>query len=225
MLELYLKLYEARSVNFEARGNAHGIGRDEILGSAAMATSRHPLGNRVILAEMGDQHSINELDRWAATIIPSLSGALVSVVMGRPLPGQLDHLSRTSYRYDRARRSAKKYRGLAEHYAKKGDDKKAEKFNSLAKDVTEKEKVKTIEGILTTGKCPRCRGTGHSERKSISCHVCDGRGHINPDLTEIRTGWGEEAYNHFSRLVEVMQIEKSEWINEFMRQINREKAA
>ena len=28
MLELYLKLYEARSVNFEAIGNAHGVGRE-----------------------------------------------------------------------------------------------------------------------------------------------------------------------------------------------------
>ena len=43
MLELYLKLYEARSVNFEACGNAHGIGRDEVLGAAAAAAAASTL--------------------------------------------------------------------------------------------------------------------------------------------------------------------------------------
>lgn len=31
MLELYMRLFEARSVNFEARGNGEGVGREEIL--------------------------------------------------------------------------------------------------------------------------------------------------------------------------------------------------
>ena len=29
MLELYMRLFEARSVNFESRGSVHGIGRDD----------------------------------------------------------------------------------------------------------------------------------------------------------------------------------------------------
>ena len=66
MLELYMRLFEARSVNFEARGNGAGIGRDEILGAAAAATQQHPLGNRMVLAEMGDQYSLSVLDGWAA---------------------------------------------------------------------------------------------------------------------------------------------------------------
>lgn len=225
MLELYMRLFEAPTVNFVATGSGAGLGRDEVLGAAALATNKHPLGNRVVLADMGDQHSITALSEWASPIIGVLGDRLVTVVMGRPLPEQLEQLSKTSYRYDRARRIAKKYRVLSDHHAKNGDGDEAAKFSAMAKDVIEKEKAKAIEGILSTGKCPRCKGTGHSERKSIDCPVCKGQGDINPDLSEIRRGWGEDAYNRFSRLVEVMQIERQEWINEFMRQIQREKAA
>ncbi len=225
MLELYMRLFDPRSVNFVDTGSGSGIGRDEVLGAAAVATKKHPLGNRVVLAEMGDQHSITALSEWARPIIGVLGDRLVTVVMGRPLPEQLEQLSKTSYRYDRARRSAKKHRELAENHAKKGEDKEAEKFNALANNVIEKENERTKEWIMTTGKCPRCKGTGHSERKSIDCPVCKGQGYINPDLSEIRSGWGEDAYNRFSRLVEVMQIERQEWVNEFMRQIQRERAA
>ena len=34
MLELYMRLFESPSVNFESRGSIHGIGRDEVLGAA-----------------------------------------------------------------------------------------------------------------------------------------------------------------------------------------------
>ena len=43
MLELYMRLFESPSVNFESRGSVHGIGRDEVLGAAAVATKKHPL--------------------------------------------------------------------------------------------------------------------------------------------------------------------------------------
>ncbi len=58
MLELYMRLFDPRSVNFVDTGSGAGLGRDEVLGAAALATNKHPLGNRVVLAEMGDQHSI-----------------------------------------------------------------------------------------------------------------------------------------------------------------------
>ena len=225
MFEIYMRLFEAPSVNFQPRGNSHGVGRDEILGAASIASKKHPLGNRVVLAEMGDAHSLTELDNWASAIIPGLSEKVVTVVMGRPLPEQLEKLVYASPRYDRARRKAREYHVLAEHHAKKGDTAEVARYKQLAKDITDKEKAKVIESILTSGKCPKCRGTGVTERKSQQCQVCNGTGGTLPDVREISKSHGAEVYYKFVRLVYTMQVDRNEWVNEFMRQINREKAA
>lgn len=225
MLELYMRLFEARSVNFESRGSVHGIGRDEVLGAAAVATKKHPLGNRVVLSEMGDQHSLSELDRWAATIVPSLSGALVSVVMGRPLPGQLERFVYASPRYDRARREARVYHSKADHAAKKGDEEEVSRCKRLAKKLTDDARAHVIENIMTSGKCPKCRGTGITERKGQQCPVCNGTGGVIPDMREIQKEYGDERYSQFVKLAYNMNVERNEWVNAFMQQINKEKAA
>lgn len=225
MLELYMRLFESPSVNFESRGSIHGIGRDEVLGAAAVATKKHPLGNRVVLAEMGDQHSITELDSWAATVIGGLSKKLVAVVMGRPLPTQLDKMVFASPRYDRARRKAKEHHVLAEHYAKKGDEEEAARHKGLAKKITDEAREHVINSIMTSGKCPKCRGTGVTERKGDQCPVCNGTGGTLPDVREISKSHGAEVYHTFVRLVDTIQIDRNEWVNVFMRQITKEKAA
>ena len=225
MLELYMRLFEAQTVNFVSSGGGSGVGHDEVLGAAAVATKKHPLGNRVVLAEMGDQHSITELDRWAATIIGGLSQKLVAVVMGRPLPTQLDKMVYASPEYDRARRSAKKYHVLADHYEKKGDLDEVARYKAMAKDVTDKARKKVMERILTNGKCPKCRGTGVAQRKVDQCPVCNGSGGVIPDVREIQRSSGDERYKQFVKLADNMQVERSEWINVFMRQIQRERAA
>ena len=225
MLELYMRLFESPSVNFESRGSIHGIGRDEVLGAAAVATKKHPLGNRVVLAEMGDQHSLSELDNWAATIIGGLSQKLVAVVMGRPLPTQLDKMVYASPEYDRARRSAKKYHVLADHYEKKGDLDEVARYKAMAKDVTDKARKKVMERILTNGKCQKCRGTGVAQRKGDQCPVCNGSGGVIPDMREIQKEYGDERYNQFVKLADTMQVERNEWVNSFMQQIFKERAA
>lgn len=225
MLELYMKLFEARSVNFEAKGGGSGIGRDEVLGAAALATKKHPLGNRMVLAEMGDQHSLSELDSWAATIIGGLSQKLVAVVMGRPLPTQLDKMVYASPRYDIARRKARVYHEKADHAAKKGDEEEVSRCKHLAKKLTDEARAHVIENIMTSGKCPKCRGTGVTERKGQQCPVCNGTGGVIPDMREIQKEYGDERYKQFVKLADNMQVERSEWINVFMRQIQRERAA
>ena len=224
MLELYMRLFEARSVNFESRGSAHGIGRDEILGAAATATKQHPLGNRIVLAEMGDAHSLTELDSWASTIIPGLSDKVVSVVMGRPLPAQLDKLVYASPRYDRARRKAKEHHVLAEHYAKKGDEEEAARHKYLAKKITDEAREHVTNSILTSGKCPKCRGTGVTERKGDQCPACHGRGGVIPDLAEINKTHGAEVGNLFTHLVDTLNLDRTEWVSQFMWQLTKEKA-
>lgn len=225
MLELYVRLFEARSVNFESRGSVHGIGRDEVLGAAAVATKKHPLGNRVVLSEMGDQHSLSELDSWAATIIGGLSQKLVAVVMGRPLPTQLDKMVYASPRYDRARRKARVYHEKADHAAKKGDEEEVSRCKHLAKKLTDEARAHVIDNIMTSGKCPKCRGTGITERKGQQCPVCNGTGGVIPDMREIQKEYGDERYSQFVKLAYNMNVERNEWVNAFMQQINKEKAA
>ena len=225
MLELYMRLFEARSVNFEDRGSVHGIGRDEILGAAAAATQQHPLGNRMVLAEMGDQYSLSVLDGWAAAVIGGLSQKLVAVVMGRPLPTQLDKMVFASPRYDRARRKAKEHHVLAEHYAKKGDEEEAARHKGLAKKITDEAREHVANSILTSGKCPKCRGTGVTERKGDQCPVCNGTGGVIPDTREIQREHGDERYRQFLKLADTMQVDRNEWVNAFMQQIFKERAA
>ena len=224
MLELYMRLFEARSVNFESRGSVHGIGRDEVLGAAAAATKRHPLGNRVILAEMGDAHSITVLDNWAAALLPSLSGTLVATLMGRPLPGQLERFVYASPRYDRARRKAKEHHALAAHYAKKGDEEEGVRQKVLAKQVTDEAKARVIDDIMKNGKCPKCRGTGVTQRKGEPCPACAGSGRVIPDISEIHRTHGPEVGNLFAHLVDTHNLDRTEWISEFMRQLTKERA-
>ena len=225
MLELYMRLFEARSVNFVATGSGSGIGRDEVLGAAALATNKHPLGNRVVLAEMGDQHSITAMAEWAKTILPELYESVVAVALGRPLPEQLNKLICAHPRYDRERRRAAVMKSKANHLAKTGNPDEANKLEEQAAGVISLAREHCKEEILSKGRCPKCHGTGKMERKECGCQVCNGTGKTIPDIREIHKKYGSEIFKQFTHLTDVMQIERQEWINEFMRQIQREKAA
>lgn len=225
MLELYLKLYEARSVNFEARGNAHGIGRDEILGSAAMATSRHPLGHRMVMAEAGDQHAIKALAEWAESIIHELNQEVVAVALGRPLPDQLMKLVYASPRYDRERRRCAEIKAKANCLRKLGNNHDAKEKYLLADGIIHAAIEHCKKEILTSGRCPKCRGTGVMERKGDQCPVCNGTGKTIPDVSSIQEKHGNDIYRKFIHLVDLMQIDKSEWIRAFIAQVNAEKVA
>jgi acyl-coenzyme A synthetase/AMP-(fatty) acid ligase len=82
-----------------------------------------------------------------------------------------------------------------------------------------------INSIMTSGKCPKCRGTGVAQRKGDQCPVCNGSGGVIPDMREIQRSSSDERYKQFVKLADNMQVERSEWINVFMRQIQREGAA
>ena len=224
MLELYLKLYEARSVNFEARGNAHGIGRYELLGSAAMATNRHPLGHRMVMAEAGDQHAIKALDEWAKSIIHELSQDVVAVALGRPLPEQLMKLVYSSPRYDRERRRSAEIKAKAKHLRNLGKNHDAKEKDLLADGIIHAAMERCKKEILTSGRCPKCRGTGVMERKGDQCPICNGTGKTLPDLNEIYKKYGYESLRKFKSIIDVLQTEQNEWVKEFMRQLTKEKA-
>ena len=225
MLELYLKLYEARSVNFESHGSVHGIGRDEILESATMATSRHPLGHRMVMAEAGDQHAIKALAEWAKSIVGNLSQDVVAVALGRPLPEQLVTLAKASPRYDRERRRSAEIKAKAKHLRNLGKSHDAKEKDLLADGILQAAMERCKKEILTSGRCPKCRGTGVMERKSDQCPICNGTGKTLTDASSIQKKYGNEMYRQFIHLVDLMQIDKSEWIRAFMAQVNAEKVA
>ena len=123
------------------------------------------------------------------------------------------------------RSATKEHHVLAEHYAKKGDEEEAARHKGLAKKITDEAREHVINSIMTSGKCPKCRGTGVAQRKGDQCPVCNGSGGVIPDMREIQRSSGDERYKQFVKLADNMQVERSEWINVFMRQIQRERAA
>ena len=225
MLELYMKLFEARSVNFEAKGGGSGIWRDEVLGAAAVATKKHPLGNRVVLAEMGDQHSLKTMASTIACFTKSHRDELFAVVMGRPIPEQLEKLVYKSPRYKRESRRAAVVRKKSENLLQAGKINQAAEKKIEANTIIENAKNRVREEVLRTGKCPACRGAGVYQRKTDTCTCCLGAGNAYADLTLLKKKMPADEYTRFVKLAEKIAIERQEWINEFLRQINREKAA
>lgn len=225
MLELYMRLFEARSVNFEARGNGAGIGREEILGAAAIATKAHPIGNRIVLADMGDECSLKYLSTMILGFGKQHRDELFAVVMGRPIPEQLEKLVYKSPRYKREARRAAVVRQKSENLLQAGKINQAAEKKIEANTIIENAKNRVREEVLRTGKCPACRGAGVYQRKTDTCTCCLGTGNAYADLTLLKKKMPADEYTRFVKLAEKIAIERQEWINEFMRQIQRERAA
>lgn len=223
--ELYLSLYEPRTVSLLPRGSTHGIGREEILGAAAAAKAKHPLGDRVVLAEMGDQRSITELADWVKTILPDLYQEVVTVALGRPLPAQMEKLIKLSPRYVSEHTRFRKMKAEANHLRKCGKNHKGDKLELEADGILYAAHEHCKRNILSNGKCPRCRGTGRMERKDEPCPICNGTGNVIPSVHSVLKKHGPEVYSKFVRLVDIMQMDKSDWMRLFMRQIGAERAA
>lgn len=225
MLELYMRLFEARSVNFEARGNGAGIGREEILGAAAIATKAHPIGNRIVLADMGDECSLKYLSTMILGFGKQHRDELFAVVMGRPIPEQLEKLVYKSPRYKRESRRAAVVRQKSENLLQAGKINQAAEKKIEANTIIENAKNRVREEVLRTGKCPACRGAGVYQRKTDTCTCCLGTGNAYADLTLLKKKMPADEYTRFVKLAEKIAIERQEWVNEFMRQIQRERAA
>ena len=226
MLEMYLRLHQARSVNNEScRGSSHSIGRDEVLNAGAMAAKNHPVGHWLILAESGDEKSLFDLIEWVKPQLPELYDEAISVAMGKPTSGQLRKLVYAHPRYQRERRRAAEITAKAKHLSAKGDGIKATELDVQASQVMTAAIIHCQMDIISHGHCPKCRGTGVTERKHESCPVCGGSGKIIPDYKSIQKKHGDDIYNAFIRLVDQLQFERSDWLRMFNRFVSAEKVA
>lgn len=228
MLEMYLKLHAARTVSTEPRGKLHGkLGRDEILAAGAHAGKLHPMGHEMVLAEDGDERAIKSLLAWAAGVLPELAEDLIAVALERPTSRQLTSLIKNhDPRYDRARRQAAKLNALATHAEKKGQITEAERYRQQARQVLADADAHSRRTIISTGKCPRCRGTGQAIRAVVgTCPACNGAGAVLPTMAHIKQRYGAEVASQFTRAVTALQVAQGEWIRAFRAQINREKEA
>lgn len=211
MLEICnMRLFEARSVGFEAKGSSNGIGRDEILGAAAIATKAHEIGNRIVLAEMGDEHSLKALAETVAAIVPTLKSGFIAVLMGRPLPKQLEDLIYKHPRYKRERRRSQELRIIADNLAERGKTEEAKTKVSESKSVLEAARVRVREEIMRTGKYPACLGTGLKVRKGDKWPVCQGLGTVPPNLDELRKTLPHELYERFTDALYKFTVERQE---------------
>lgn len=223
-LEIYLKLHEARTVSSEVRGSSHGLGREEVLGAATMAAHKFPYGHTLFLAENGDEKSLLKLKVLAQKELPGYEEDLVLAVTGRPIKAQLDQLIRQHPNYDRERRRASEIKAKAKHLARSGNQDKADDLYAQADEVILKAIERCKREILSTGKCPKCHGTGKMERKHDDCPVCRGLGKIFPD-TSFFSVISEVTHKKFNELYDMLMIQKSEWIRCYFDYLSQEKAA
>ena len=228
MLELYLKLHESRTVNYDPRGRHHSkIGREEVLAAGGKAAHQHPLGHYMVLADDGDEHAIKELANWAKSLLPELHEDVIAVALGRPTTKQLHYLIHNHHpRYDRARRKAVILTATAKHLDKTNKTAEAAQKRQEAEQLLARESAHCKAEILSSGKCPRCRGTGVMTRNKVTkCHACEGSGNVVPQLGFILRKYGADVSAQATHLIDELQAAKSDWLQAFYAQISREKEA
>ena len=103
MLEMILRLFEAKAISLEAMaGRRSGsIGRDEYVAAMLHGARAHPIGWQLILAENGHDSGLDALMEYLsrAISIPDAAKQALLVLLGRPLPAQIESLVANSPYY------------------------------------------------------------------------------------------------------------------------------
>ena len=230
MIEMILRLFEARAASIEtAVGRSTGaLTRDEFIAAAAAGCRSHPIGwHLLMLDETQDEASAAILIEYLVRACGSeeVASAALAIIMRRPLPAQLESLIYKSPYYMAERRRAAVFMEQAKRAHRSSDDSKYLSFKAQRDAIMRAARDRVADEILQSGRCPKCRGTGMMERKVEECRVCNGTGSVVPDITLIGRQFGPNAQALVSRIVDCVQIDRSECVNVIAQRINAERAA
>ncbi len=230
MIEMILRLFEAKAISIEtAVGRSTGsIGREEFIAAAREGCRSHPIGWHLILAEeMADDTSVGVLMAYLtrACGTQEIGQAAMSIIMGRPLPAQLDALITKSPHYDAERRRASIVMERAKRAHRAGDDSRYVAIKAERDGILSAARARVADEILQSGRCPKCHGTGIRERKQDHCPVCNGTGKVVPDIGLIGRQFGAEAQEIVRKVVDAVQIDKSRCLDVIGRRAQMEKDA
>jgi uncharacterized phage protein len=230
MIEMILRLFEAKPVSIEtAVGRSTGsIGRDEFIAAAREGCRSHPIGWHLILAEeMADKASVAILMEYLtrACGTQEIGQAAMSIIMGRPLPQQLDCLITKSAYYDAERRRASIVMERAKRAHRAGDQDRYIAIKAERDGILSSARTRVADEILQSGRCPKCKGTGIRERKQDQCPVCFGAGKVVPDISLIGRQFGAETQEVVRKIVDAVQIDKSRCLDVIGRRAQMEREA
>ena len=230
MIEMIMRLFEARAASIEtAVGRSTGaLTRDEFIAAAAAGCRSHPIGwHLLMLDETQDEASAAILIEYLVRACGSedVARAALAIIMRRPLPAQLDGLIYKSPYYMAERRRASVIMEQAKRAHRVGDNARYVNLKGQRDAIMRSARDRVADEILQSGRCPKCRGTGQMERKHEECRVCNGTGSVVPDINLVGRQLGPNAQALVSRIVDCVQIDRSECVNVIARRINAERDA
>lgn len=229
MLEMILRLFEAKAISLEAMaGRRSGsIGRDEYVAAMLHGARVHPIGWQLILAENGHDSGLAVLMAYLSRAIPNQSAAKMTllVLLGRPLPAQIESLICKSpyWRAERNRAAIVMERAKRAHRAGRDHEYLSLRIEHDAILTAARERIG--REIMEAGRCPACHGTGRRERKQDECHVCQGAGVIYPAAELIGREHGQEIMTRARQVIDSILIDKSECLQVMASRVREEKGA
>ncbi|MBM7455190.1 putative phage protein [Oceanisphaera litoralis] len=183
-------MFEARSMRIGQTGGSGLMSREQVVGALGAVSGRHPLGWLAAQAEHGGESStLAQLTAHLRTRLTAHSAhcatlpeLTLAIYLRRPLPEQLRSLVAKHPRWDRERRRAAKLKVLITKEKEKGGEAEAARLQATHDEILTAARVRCEQEIMTTGRCPKCAGTGKMLRKGGDCAVCNGTGKVVPDM-------------------------------------------
>ena len=229
MLEMILRLFEAKAISLEtmAGRRSGSVGRDEYVAAMSHGARTHPIGWQLILAENGHDSGLAVLMEYLSRAIPNHGAAkqALLVLLGRPLPAQIDSLVAKSPYYISERRRASIVMERAKRAHRMGRDHEYINLRIENDAILRAAKERVGREIMETGRCPACHGTGRRERKQDECPVCQGAGVIYPAAELIGREYGPEIMTRVNQVIDAILIDKSECLQVMASRVREEKGA
>ena len=230
MIEMILRLFSAKPISIEtAVGRSCGsIGRDEFVAAAAHGCRTHPIGWHLIMAEDAcDDSSVAVLVEYLSRACggDEVGRTALSVLLRRPLPDQLDGLVHKSPYYVAERRRASAVMERAKRSHRRSNDAEYARLKAERDAILTAAHNRVADELLQTGRCPACGGRGTRERAHDTCWVCLGTGKVVPDMDLIGRQFGHEVQVRVGRVIDAVQVDKSECLRVIRKRIDAERAA
>lgn len=221
-VELALRLFSPRgSLTGAVRGAAGPIGREEILGALQAAAKERALGFHYLMADhLMDEASLSALlNHFNGQLGKDAAVYAMALLLRRPMPEQLDRLINAHPYYEAERRRASVLMERAKRAHRAGNELEYRRLKGERDGVLSSARERCATEIITTGRCPKCQGTGHRVKVGDQCPMCLGSGRSVPTQRFIVERFGADISGHMERTVELIIIEASELSDEIRRSL------
>ncbi|MFR9719892.1 TIGR02642 family protein [Aeromonas diversa] len=234
-LEIALCLYSPRggmSAPWDASVSygvvaTNALRRDEILGALQIAAQGRQMGLHYLLADtMMDVGGLAALVEHFTTRLGAVATPYaIGILLRRPAPEQMERLINAHPHYDKERRRAAILMERAKRAHRAGNELEYRRLSGERDGVLSSARERCTTEIITTGRCPKCQGTGIRPRAGDGCPMCHGSGHAVPHRELITRILGEAVRQRIEQEVDEVLAQASEIASEVARQVREMEAA